>query len=612
MKKRLLVAILAATMSLTSFVGCNNDTTNSGKTPNGFVIGSTTELNGDFLTGWTNGSQNAAVKELIDGYSTYEFVESQEFKLNDIAVKKVETSKDSAGNKTYKFTINENLVWNNGEPITARDYVFSALFVSSKEFEQLDGADNTSCDRLLGSEKFMKGETKTFSGVRLLGDYEFSLTISKENVPYYYEKALVAVSPLPMDVIAPEVKITDDGNGATFSDNYTVELLKKTVLDPKTGYRYNPKVTCGPYNFVSFDKGSLTGVLELNDKFLGRTGDNAKGSIKKLVLKTVTPATEMDELKAGTVDLLPGVSGGEEIDSGLDIVDSLKADYTKYERSGYGKIEFACEFGPTQFKEVRQAVAYCLDRVKFATTYTGGYGSLTHGFYALSQWEYQKNKKTLERELNPYTYDVAKAEKTLIDGGWTLNSKGKEFVKGQDTIRYKKVDGKLMPLTIKWGATDNPVASLISASLPTVTEKIGMKIEQTVLDFGTLLEYIRRNSDEYKKYHMFNLAMGYNTTNPVWYYFSPEEKYLGQLNTSRINDEKLYSLANEMKTTEPGNKEAWSKKWVELQKRYNELLPTLPLYSDIYHEFFNTKLKNYKPNGLWGWQYAILRANLEA
>ena len=63
-----------------------------------------------------------------------------------------------------------------------------------------------------------------------------------------------------------------------------------------------------------------------------------------------------------------------------------------------------------------------------------------------------------------------------------------------------------------------------------------------------------------------------------------------------------------MAKTEPGDRETFSQKWLQFQKRWNYLLPDIPLYSDDYHVFFTDKLQNYQPSSLWGFEYAILRS----
>ncbi len=622
--KKLLALLLAGAMAFSmaacSSSGSPSSTGGSGESTAAegesqasgqLIVGSITDLNADFMDGWTNGTPNKSVKNLLYGYATATFTQDGSYAVDPVVVKdgKAEITENEDGSKTYTYTLNENLTYNDGSPITAKDYVFAVLLGSSPAFGELD-ANNTVGADFVGFDAFNSGESKVFTGVRLLGDYQFSVTLDAESLPNYYELALTAVAPYPMDVLAPGVDILDDGEGAYFTDNFSVDLIRDPITNTETGYRYNPKKTSGPYQFESFDPGTKQAVLTVNPNYLGAY-DGAKPSIQTLILKSVTDATQMDELAAGSVDLISGVSGGTAINAGLDLVDEGKASYADYMRAGYGKITFACDFGPTQFPAVRQAIAYLLDRNEFASQYSGGYARVVNGYYGLSQWEYRENREALESELNPYTYNPEKAKELLIADGWTKNESGGDFVEGVDTLRYKEVDGELMPLTIKWANTpNNPVSDLLNTMLPSEMEKVGMKLEPTTMEFGNLQNYMLRNGEE-ATYHMFNLAAGFATVNAIWYYYSSDPAYMGIYNQNFIVDEELEKLSQELRATEPGDEEAWSAKWLEFQKRWNELLPDIPLYSDNYHDFFTTRLQNYTPDGLWSWEYAILRANLE-
>jgi hypothetical protein len=75
-------------------------------------------------------------------------------------------------------------------------------------------------------------------------------------------------------------------------------------------------------------------------------------------------------------------------------------------------------------------------------------------------------------------------------------------------------------------------------------------------------------------------------------------------------DETLYSLASDMRKTTPGDTLAYCKKWVEFQKRFNEVLPMLPLYSNVYFDFYTPALHDYVIQQNVGWGQAILGASL--
>ena len=49
----------------------------------------------------------------------------------------------------------------------------------------------------------------------------------------------------------------------------------------------------------------------------------------------------------------------------------------------------------------------------------------------------------------------------------------------------------------------------------------------------------------------------------------------------------------------------YEQKWIEFQKYYNELLPTMPIYSNVYFDFHTNWLQNYSEIN---WPEAVLYA----
>lgn len=614
MKKRMLVLVLvlvAASGMLFAGGGAEAQPAAVAAAParDFVVLGSSTQVNADFFNGWTNSATNAYLKRLMTGYETVAFTKEGRFVVNPVSVTSSTAVINADGSKTYTFNLARNLTYNDGSAINAKDYVFAILYAASPQAIEI-GARYAAGPDYVGYDAFHDGTSRTFTGIRLLGDYSFSITIKAESLPYFYDISLVSVAPIPMHVIAPGVTITDNGRGATISENFTADLLRRTVLTAGTGYRYRPLVTSGAYQFENYNPADSTASVVLNPRYLGEY-DGAKGSIYRLIIKLTNTATQMDELRTGSIDMLHGISGGTQINRGLDLADMGIVDYANYPRYGYGKIAFACDFGPTQFEHVRRAIAYSLDRDEFARQYTGGFGIVVNGNYGASMWEYQRNKDLLDETLNHYAYNLQRAEQELIDGGWTLNSAGRAYTKGVDAIRHKMVDGKLMPLSIEWANTaNNPVSDLIATMLVPEVRKIGMQINGTTVDFAVLLNnYYKEGIDE-PVYGMFNLGTGFATTQPYWYYYSTDPEYFGTYNTNFISDAQLENIALDMKKTDPTDLDGWSSKWVEFQKRWNTVLPDIPLYSDMYHDFYNARITGYTPLSTWNWSYAIVRARL--
>ncbi len=582
-------------------------------TPAGsLVMGSTTTLDKYFLSGWTNASTNQDIKRLIGGYDNVVWTKESQFLPNPVAVKSFGYKLNDDGTKTYKTTINENLVWNDGSKITAKDYVFYLLLSNSPEIGALE-ADNFTSSDLVGFEEFQGGSSKNFKGIRLVDEYTFTVTAKAESLPYYYDITFASAAPLPMDVIAPGCDIVDSEDGATISGPFTQELIQETLLNDNTGYAYKPLKTAGPYNFVQYDPSNNSATVKANPNFLGTyCGETAV--IDEITIIKTTQATQMDELGTGSVNLLSGIASGTDITKGLDLADEGKVNYTSYPRSGYGKIAFHCDFGPTQFVAVRQAIAWCLDRDDFCKQFTSGYGIVVNGYYGASMREYTDNKELLDSTLINYTYNLDKAKELLIADGWVYNADGSAYTEGPENVRYKKLDdGTMMALQIEWLSTEgNAVSNLIATMLVPEAMKVGIKINQTIVDFDTLLANYNRKIAEEPKYHMYNLATGFSEITAVWYYYGTNPDYLGAYNSNFILDNELEAAALAMKSTEAGDFDTWSEKWVAFEQRWNYLLPDIPLYSNEYHDFYTTNMDNYNVTPVWSWSKAITSVTYNA
>lgn len=570
------------------------------------VIGSTTQVINEFYdTGFSASETNYNMYDLIHGgYDTVVFSKEGEFQYNDTVVASHEETENEDGTKTYTVTINDGLVWSDGTPITAKDYVFAILLENSDEMAGVDGYPCNTGYSYVGYDEWLDGSADAFAGVHLVDDMTYSLTVKAEELPYHYDITYATLRPRPLHVIAPECDVEDTENGATITGDFTTELLQETINNVETGYRYNPKVTCGPYLFDNFDEASQQATLKANPEFVGDYR-GVKPSIETLVIKTVSSDTMMNELESGSVDLLYSCSGGDTINAGLDLVEEGKAADTTYMRNGYGKIQFDCSVFPTDSQNVRQAIAYCLDRNEFARQYTGGYGSVVHSFYGLAQWEYQDSVEWINENLNTYEMNVEEAKKLLEEDGWNLNADGTPY-SGTGT-RYKDVDGEIVPLVITWcNSEGNPVSELLATMLPETMAEAGMELQATTTDFATLQNGILHAGDT--MYNMYNLATGFATANSPWYYFSSDEAWMGNYNTNWIADEELNDAVMPLKSIPYEDSEAWLEAWQNFIKVWNEKLPDVPLYSDEYYDFYSTRVQGWENTATWGWQNAVLDA----
>jgi len=582
----------------------------TGRTRDTITIGTTTQINADMYDGWTNNSPNAHIKYwLHGGLDTLELTSGAEYVMNPTVVESMEVVEHEDGSKTFYSTLNKGLLWSDGTPITAQDYVFYLLLSASPEWKALD-ATNTGV-RILGFDEFSEGDTNVFTGVRLVDDYTFGITYPAHEFPFFYESTYASASPTPIHVIAPGCVVKDDGEGAYIDGEFTVEVLRKTILDPQTGYRYNPQVVCGAYLLEDYNTTTNNAILVKNPNYPG-TYLGTQPLIERIIYKFTQPATQMNELEVGEIDVVSGVGGLQQLEPGFALVDKGIVTSHSYSRNGYGYVRFHCDFGPTQFVNVRQALIYLTDREEFIRLYSGGYAIIIDSGYSQSQWIYQENKEWLEENLTHYTFNPDKAVELLEADGWTLNAQGGEFNPATDKLRYKRHEGELMPLRIEWASSNNIVSELLRVTLIPEAEKVGIEINETIMT--SVLDVASRNGirDEDAVYHMFNMGMGFGVPHSPWLYYSMTPAYWGgNYNSNFLADPEMHEIVESMRLTDPSDREGYAKKWLQHLLRFNYLVPNLVLYADTYFDFYTPALKNFNTHPSYDVRYAILYAYLE-
>ena len=129
------------------------------------ILGSSTQVNADFFDGWTNSATNAYLKELMTGYETVVWTKEGRYIVNPISVPSYTAVDNADGSKTYTFALANNLTYNDGTKITAKDYVFAILYAASPEALEI-GAQYGVGPEYVGYEKFHSVESAEFAGIR--------------------------------------------------------------------------------------------------------------------------------------------------------------------------------------------------------------------------------------------------------------------------------------------------------------------------------------------------------------------------------------------------------------------------------------------------------------
>lgn len=644
--KKFLALLLAVVMVLT-MVACGEG---KKKADGQVVIGTSTEASGDWAYSAFVRNPNAtdkAVMTLTDDMTTVESDQHGDYGINKTVVKSYERIEEENGNVTYKFVINDGLKFNNGEAVTAQNFVAWTMFVTSPAGKEM-GVVSATYNMLPGGLAYRNGETNVLSAVRLYDEKTFSITIAKTGedgetsyLPYYYDITYAAMQAVNLTYWFGEGwSVKDDGEGVYFVNADGKEFTAETVGETVEAARFatGNRVTAGPYNLVSFDQSSREIVLEVNENYNGNF-EGQKPGIQKLVIVKTSEDTVMDMITTGQIQIYSQIADGSEVNAVMDLIEAgtIDSSTSQYDRAGYGYFGFACDFGPTQFTEFRQAIAYLLDRVEFAQTFCKGWGSVVHGPYCTA---FTMTAKTdIEKKINHYDYNPEKAVELLKQAGFVYNADGSDYVDGSGEVRYAKVteeqakyyesfnkvlaDGTiLMPATVNWASSEgNAVSALLSTMLANsdATKAAGVSIVKTEMTFPSLLSYMYRQETNgavgdftVPTYNMFNLATGYNGgVYDESYNWTLDPEYIEQgMNVRHLYDKELDKLSMDMVYgVEPDDEATYLDLWEKYIIRWNELLPMVPLYSNIYVTVYPNTIDNYAEDSFWGFERAILYAN---
>jgi peptide/nickel transport system substrate-binding protein len=384
------------------------------------------------------------------------------------------------GGMSLTYEIRNEAKWDNGQPVTGNDYVFTLKSILNKK----SGANN------------LRG------GLDFINDVVVDAQNPKKFTIFCNKRTALAEVQSGTFAVLPESVYDTEG----VMKNYTIAELASMLKDTSKSGDERMSTFAAAFQSPKFtkEKGGIAGSgayafeewipeqrISLKKKAnwwgdkLVNTNAYFSAKPEKLVFKLVKDAqTAVTLMQNGELDLSTKIPGKAFSDMQKDPTLSDKYAFVTSPSLSIVHAAFNCKSPKLNDKNVRRALAYLVDNQAIIKTLMNGYAEPCVGPFVPQRTYYAK-------DLPQLGYDIEKTRTMLTAAGWKdSNNNG---------IVDKNIGGKPLEMSLRFQfASNNDVAKNIGLMLQESGKKVGVDIvlegvEAKVL-FGNLK---KRNFDIY-------------------------------------------------------------------------------------------------------------------
>ncbi|MGI6361998.1 MAG: ABC transporter substrate-binding protein [Bacillota bacterium] len=347
---------------------------------------------------------------------------------------------------TYLFRLKRDILFHNGKEMTSEDVKFSL-----ERLLRLTTPTAYILDHVQGTESIQKGE-KTLSGIKIIDDYTFSITLTEKQEDFLTYLSLPAAS------ILDKQELVD--HGADYALPSTSE--KAYALPSGTG----------PYRLGEYCDGKVVSLGAFADYFAGEP------KVERIEFpQDIDVSNSFTKLESDVVDvvqdaftLLPAKQQGESIDETLEVEKeaALSEDFIKIERPVHVIRYLAINSSKEPFNNeaLRKAIFSAVSGNDLVKRVRGGYGICPAE--GVSNYWYDLSTNTPARG---YDTEVAKAR--FAEAGFT--------------------DGKGLPiLTLMCGPNEEDIK--IAKTIASDLNKVGCRVIIETKSYRELRTAVRQGT----------------------------------------------------------------------------------------------------------------------
>lgn len=471
------------------------------------------------------------------------------------------------GGMSLTYEIHPEATWDNGEPITAHDYVFtikalrnpkvhSAMLRPYFNFIQkieID-AENPKKFTLFSKEKYFMAEETT-------GEY---LSI----LPRYIYDPNGLMNDFTIEELA------EPKNENSLKQNAKIIEFAEKFNSNKYSRELSFVVGSGPYQLTEWTTGQQIVLTRKKDWWGDKVKDreNLKAYPNKLIYRLIPNSNEaIQAFKEGKIDILRSVKPETFLE--------LKAD-EKYANDffatpaqfAYYYIGFNTKKAHFTDQRVRKAFAHLVDRDKILKDIYQNIGVVTNSPINPMKSYYNKDIKGVE-------YDLEKAKKLLAEAGWKDSNK--------NGILDKKIKGKRVEFRISYKYNrGNTIREKIGLLLKKAAKKVGVDIELVSAEWPVFLDDTQK-----RDFDLMCLAWvsssGLNDMKQIWH--TDSDTYEGS-NRVGFGDAKSDKIIEQIRVTL--DEEEREKLYMEIQQIIHDDYPYIFLHSPHERVIMSERIKN--------------------